>query len=72
MPDTRRRGRRASTSGPDSVDFEVDLDQLYAMAIHAREAVVAGRPQCPRCALPLDPEGHVCPASNGDLRRHRP
>jgi uncharacterized repeat protein (TIGR03847 family) len=36
------------------------------------EAVAAGRPRCPRCGLAKDPEGHVCPASNGDLRNHRP
>ena len=56
----------------DGVEFDVTADQLHAMALHAREAVLAGRPQCPRCALPMDPDGHVCPASNGDLRRHRP
>ena len=56
----------------DGVEFDVSTDQLHAMAVHAREAVIAGRPACPRCALPMDPDGHVCPASNGDLRRHRP
>jgi uncharacterized repeat protein (TIGR03847 family) len=30
------------------------------------EAVVAaGRPICPLCAMPIDPEGHVCPRANG-------
>ncbi|MGH9041277.1 MAG: DUF3090 family protein, partial [Acidimicrobiia bacterium] len=29
------------------------------------EAVVAGRPPCPLCGGPLDPEGHVCPKLNG-------
>ncbi len=55
----------------DGVEFDVTTDQLHAMAVHAQQAVLAGRPMCPRCALPMDPEGHVCPASNGDLRRHR-
>ncbi len=55
----------------EGVEFEVSAEQLHAMAVHARGAVVAGRPSCPRCALPMDPGGHVCPASNGDLRRHR-
>ena len=56
----------------DGVEFDVTAHQLHAMAVHAREVVVAGRPPCPRCALPMDPGEHVCPASNGDLRRHRP
>ncbi len=55
----------------DGVEFDATAEQLYAMAVHAQEAVLAGRPPCPRCALPMDPDGHVCPASNGDLRRHR-
>jgi uncharacterized repeat protein (TIGR03847 family) len=33
------------------------------------ERVIAGgRQPCPMCGQPLDPEGHVCPRSNG----HRP
>jgi uncharacterized repeat protein (TIGR03847 family) len=31
--------------------------------------VAAGRPPCPLCALPLDPEGHMCPRQNGYRRR---
>jgi uncharacterized repeat protein (TIGR03847 family) len=30
--------------------------------------VAAGRPACPFCSLPLDPEGHVCPRANGYRR----
>ena len=54
------------------VEFDVTTEQLHAMAVHAQQVVQAGRPSCPRCALPIDPDGHICPASNGDLRRHRP
>lgn len=35
----------------------------------AQALVEAGRPPCPLCALPLDPEGHVCPRQNGYRRR---
>lgn len=31
----------------------------------AVELVGAGRPACPICGRPIDPEGHVCPRSNG-------
>ena len=29
------------------------------------EVVAGGRPLCPLCDTPIDPEGHVCPKSNG-------
>jgi uncharacterized repeat protein (TIGR03847 family) len=35
-----------------------------------REAAVlgsAGRPLCPMCGQPIDPDGHVCPEQNGHL-----
>jgi uncharacterized repeat protein (TIGR03847 family) len=37
-------------------------------AKRALELVAAGRPPCPFCSLPLDPEGHVCPRQNGYRR----
>ena len=39
-----------------------------AFAKRAMEVVKAGRPPCPLCSLPLDPEGHVCPRQNGYRR----
>ncbi len=53
------------------VEFEAGADLVGGMARRALEVVAAGRPRCPRCGLPEDPTGHVCPASNGDLRRSR-
>lgn len=55
----------------EGVEFEAAAGVVAAMAVPALEAVAAGRPRCPRCGLPEDPSGHVCPASNGDLRRQR-
>lgn len=49
----------------DSLRFVVAPEQLQAMAENALEVVAAGRPICPRCQLPEEPEGHRCPASNG-------
>ncbi|WP_225805177.1 DUF3090 family protein, partial [Streptomyces sp. NK15101] len=37
-------------------------------AKRALDVVNAGRPPCPLCSLPLDPEGHVCPRQNGYRR----
>jgi uncharacterized repeat protein (TIGR03847 family) len=46
--------------------------QLEAAARTGAESVGQGRPLCPRCGLAMDPEGHPCPVTNGDLRGHRP
>ncbi len=55
----------------EGVAFSVSLDRLGAMAVRAADVVGAGRPACRFCGLPVDPSGHTCPASNGDLR-HEP
>jgi uncharacterized repeat protein (TIGR03847 family) len=39
-----------------------------AFAKRAIAVVAAGRPPCPFCAGPLDPEGHICPRANGYRR----
>ena len=41
---------------------------VAAFAMHGASVVKAGRPPCPLCGQPLDPEGHVCARLNG----HRP
>lgn len=55
-----------------SAEYELTLAQLDAFAREAAAAVESGRPSCPRCGLAMDPGGHNCPRSNGDLRGHRP
>jgi uncharacterized repeat protein (TIGR03847 family) len=39
--------------------------QAAALAERGGELVASGRPRCPLCGLPLDPEGHSCPKTNG-------
>jgi uncharacterized repeat protein (TIGR03847 family) len=51
-------------------DVEVEPEEMLlvrmpvgtarAFAKRTREVVGAGRPLCPRCGTPIDPEGHVC------------
>jgi uncharacterized repeat protein (TIGR03847 family) len=43
-------------------------EQVAALSLHGASIVEAGRPPCPLCGQPLDPEGHVCVRLNG----HRP
>jgi uncharacterized repeat protein (TIGR03847 family) len=40
-------------------------DQVRAFILHTDAVVAEGRPICQLCGLPMDPEGHQCPASNG-------
>lgn len=58
---------------PDEVITESDVgdrvllrrDQVRAFILHAASILSEGRPTCQLCGLPIDPEGHRCPASNG-------
>jgi uncharacterized repeat protein (TIGR03847 family) len=62
---------------PEDAEAEVDPDtlatariwirpaQMLAFAGRALELVAAGRPPCPVCGQPMDPEGHLCPRRNG-------
>jgi uncharacterized repeat protein (TIGR03847 family) len=45
--------------------FNLRRDQVRAFVVHAAAVVEEGRPTCQLCGLPMDPEGHNCPASNG-------
>lgn len=38
---------------------------MLGFAAAGLELVAGGRPVCPMCGLPMDPEGHVCPRKNG-------
>ena len=55
--------------GPDTLRVWMSAAYARAFAERARFVVAAGRPPCPFCSQPLDPEGHVCPRANGYRRR---
>jgi uncharacterized repeat protein (TIGR03847 family) len=54
------------------VEFTVTVGEFAPALDVAERALEGGRPPCPRCGLAMDPDGHHCPATNGDLRGHRP
>jgi uncharacterized repeat protein (TIGR03847 family) len=45
--------------------FHLTRSQVAQFVQHAIEVVMSGRPACPLCGHPMDPNGHVCPKSNG-------
>ena len=46
---------------------QIPVGAARAFAKRTLEVVGAGRPLCPLCGTPVDPEGHVCPVP-GDFR----
>ncbi|NND03748.1 MAG: DUF3090 family protein [Acidimicrobiia bacterium] len=60
------------SEGDEQVVYRVSMEILAAAARQGEASVTSGRPNCERCGLAIDPEGHACPATNGDLRNHRP
>ncbi|WP_395728874.1 DUF3090 domain-containing protein [Nakamurella sp.] len=51
--------------GPDALRVFLSLAAARDFAKHAEQVVAAGRPPCPLCSNPLDPDGHICPRLNG-------
>lgn len=49
----------------DVVRVHLSPRQALAFAKRALEIVAAGRPPCPFCGQPLNPEGHICARRNG-------
>jgi len=47
------------------VRFWCTRSQLRAMSNWGIEIAARGRPLCPQCREPMDPEGHFCPKKNG-------
>lgn len=80
--DERRVVIEAHSVDPDELESdsteEATLDTLRvtmtassarAFVARAESVLAAGRPPCPFCTLPLDPDGHICPRQNGYRRQ---
>jgi uncharacterized repeat protein (TIGR03847 family) len=49
--------------------FWATRPQMKMLSEHALQVVEQGRPTCPLCHSPMDPEGHFCPRSNGHEKK---
>jgi uncharacterized repeat protein (TIGR03847 family) len=63
----------AATENEDAESEEVLVVQIppataRGFCERAKLVVASGRPNCQFCGLPIDPDGHVCPRSNGHKR----
>jgi uncharacterized repeat protein (TIGR03847 family) len=69
----------AETAADDEVEEEAEPDEIFLVRIEAGPArafvkraelvIEAGRPDCPFCGNPIDPDGHLCVRANGFRRR---
>ncbi|HET9129125.1 MAG TPA: DUF3090 family protein, partial [Propionibacteriaceae bacterium] len=55
-------------SDNESLSVKITPEQARDFVARARSLVAAGRPACPFCGQPINPEGHICPRSNGYRR----
>jgi uncharacterized repeat protein (TIGR03847 family) len=49
----------------ETVTLRATREQMLALSRYGAAVAERGRPACPLCGNPMDPEGHVCPATNG-------
>ncbi|MEV5239255.1 DUF3090 domain-containing protein [Streptomyces cinnamoneus] len=68
LAEAEERLLQDEVNGPPMLRVRLTGTMARAFAKRALEVVNAGRPPCPLCSLPLDPEGHVCPRQNGYRR----
>ena len=50
---------------PDVLRVHLTADVARGFVERALRVVRSGRPPCPLCGNPLDPQGHICPRRNG-------
>ena len=47
------------------IRFWCTRDQMSRLGLWSADLASRGRPLCPLCGQPMDPEGHLCPKKNG-------
>lgn len=60
----------AEDADPESaamIRFWCTREQIRKLARWGAEIVTRGRPVCPQCGQPMEPEGHFCPKKNGHM-----
>jgi len=56
-----------ATDGPDLMRVRIAADHAREFVRRAAFLVAAGRPLCPFCGQPLEPTGHFCTRTNGQM-----
>lgn len=56
------------SEGVEIIRLFISAEQALTFSDRAALVVAAGRQPCPFCALPIDPQGHLCARANGYRR----
>jgi uncharacterized repeat protein (TIGR03847 family) len=67
-PEQTLLGEDDEEEGPPLLRARLTGAMARAFAKRSLLLVSAGRPSCPFCGQPMDPEGHICPRANGYRR----
>jgi uncharacterized repeat protein (TIGR03847 family) len=54
-------------AGPDLIRVRLSPADIRVFVARAARVIAGGRPLCPRCGQPLDPQGHICTRPNAFL-----
>ncbi len=65
--ETEAFGDDDDEDGPDVLRVRMSAHGAREFVARALRLIAAGRPPCPWCGQPLDPQGHLCPRRNGHL-----
>jgi uncharacterized repeat protein (TIGR03847 family) len=52
-----------------AIRFWCTRKQARQLGAWSAEVVKRGRPLCPQCGEPMEPEGHFCPKKNGHKKK---
>ncbi|MBA2489437.1 MAG: DUF3090 family protein [Chloroflexi bacterium] len=66
-PEVLEVERDDDDEGPDLVRVRISPLAARGFVERAARIVAGGRPPCPFCGQPLEPQGHLCPRRNGYL-----
>lgn len=58
-------GELTDADDPGEARFAITRGQAASLVATTGELLAGSRPLCRICGLPMNPEGHVCPRSNG-------
>ncbi len=61
-------GADAELEAGESCSIRLTASQCRQFVARSRAVVESGRPACPFCGQPINPEGHICPRANGYRR----
>jgi uncharacterized repeat protein (TIGR03847 family) len=68
LQEDAEEGEESAPPAPAMARFRITRAQAAAFVERANDLMRAGRPTCPVCSRPMDPEGHVCARANGHLK----